>query len=165
MSEPVAPQAWCLFQVRSRAFGVPLENVAEIVAVDDLARLPLAPPRLLGLCVLRRDVIPVIELDAALPVESKLLDGKSVVLVLQGEHGHWGLRIDGEGTQVVEDDPEDPEATSDDEAVGARRWVRRGERTYTILDPEATWRDTRSELMGRYGSLAAPADAGAVEQG
>src|SRR5438874_1226602 len=59
---PQPPRAWCLFRCGRATLAVGLEAVAEVVEVERLVVLPHSPPRVLGLCALRREVIPVIGL-------------------------------------------------------------------------------------------------------
>ena len=144
-------QAWCLFQVRSRPHAVPLERVVEIVTVDHLARFPLGPRQLMGLFVLRRDVVPVLDLDPVPAGDPSYTEGKAVVLVLQTEHGMWGVRIDREGTLLVQGAPEPDEAAD----RGASSQGRRGRiandgKHYVIIDPEASWSETRASVVAHY---------------
>ncbi len=57
-----ARRAWYLFRSEGVPFAVGLEAVAEVVEADRPVRLPLCPPRVLGLCTVRRDVVPVVRL-------------------------------------------------------------------------------------------------------
>ena len=69
--------------LRGEGLAVRLESVAEVIWVERLTRFPLAPPQVLGLCTLRRDVIPVVLLDDVARSLRQAPDGKLVVLVLQ----------------------------------------------------------------------------------
>lgn len=150
--DPRPRPSWCLFQIEARPYAVGLESVAEIVEAESLVRLPLGSARILGLCNFRRDVVPVIALDAPASLASGggQAVGRPIILVLKAEPGTWGLRIDRGGTTVAEA----PLEESDDEpgrvepgAPVLRGTVWRGEVAHAVLDPEATWRSLREALQ------------------
>ena len=60
--EATAAQSWCLVRIDARPFAVALGAVVEIVEAEELVRLPLCSPQVLGLCTYRRDLLPVIAL-------------------------------------------------------------------------------------------------------
>jgi purine-binding chemotaxis protein CheW len=148
--EPPRPPArpWCLFRCGKVPYAVGLEAVAEVVEVDRLVGLPLSPPRVLGLCALRREVIPVVGLDRG-PAGPA---GRVLVLILRGARGIWGVRIDAEGTAVAEE-PLDPSVPGPD-GSGATflGTVRRDGPAHAAIDPEATWRSVREGVEQWYGS-------------
>ncbi len=155
MTQPepgVRPTAWCLFESASRLWAIPLENVAEIIAVDRLVRMPLCPPDLLGLCTLRREAIPVFW-----PVHdgssAGVLSPSHVVLILRVAQGLWGIPVLREGTVVHEDDqplgPANATGPEGSEADGDA--IVRGKLTYRILDPEAAWHEARRSIERWYG--------------
>jgi purine-binding chemotaxis protein CheW len=142
--------------------------VAEVVEVDRLVPLPLCPPRVLGLCSLRRKVIPVVGLGRAEAGPAGAPGPKVLVLVLRTARGTWGARIDGEGTAVAEE-PLDPDLPFEEGAgLTFLGTVRRDDLAYAVIDPEATWRDLRGGVEHWYGNPSgcratpAPPDAPAV---
>ena len=82
--------AWCLFRSGARPYAVRLDAVAEIVDADGLVRLPLSPPRVLGLFTLRRDVVPVLRMAEGQDDDPGGPDTKLVVLILRTEGGRLG---------------------------------------------------------------------------
>lgn len=141
---PARPaRAWCLFRCGPAAYALGLESVAEVVEVERLVGLPQSPPRVLGLCSLRREVVPVLSLDppgaapAAAPGERRL------VLIVRSVRGPWGVRIDGVGTVVAEAPLEAPAPPADGSGATFLGTVRRDEASYSVIDPVATWRDLR----------------------
>lgn len=52
----------CQFQRSAKTYSVPLADMLEISALTTLIPLPLAPPYVLGLCSLRSQVMPVIDM-------------------------------------------------------------------------------------------------------
>ena len=98
-------ESWCLFSSGAQRFAVRLGNVAEVTLVDRFVRLPLAHPRVVGLCTIRRDVIPVFRQEAqsesTAVVPSALFEPQALVLVLQTEWGKWGHLIESQDVSVV----------------------------------------------------------------
>ncbi len=72
--------------VAAAAFAVGLEAVAEVVEVERLVRLPQSPPHVLGLCALRRDVIPVVAVQRTAAEPSS----RFLVLILRTSQGGMG---------------------------------------------------------------------------
>ena len=145
--------AWCLFQSGARPYAVRLDAVAEIVDSDGLVRLPLSPPRVLGLFTLRRDVVPVLRMTEGRDDDTGGPDTKLVVLILRTEGGVWGIRVDRGTTVGVEETLHDPDAppSAEDGPEGPRTIVRGGT-AFAVVDPESAWREVRATIEGWYGS-------------
>lgn len=153
-------RAWCLFESLGGSYAVDLETVLEVLEVDELVRLPLRPPSIFGLCLLRRDVVPVVNVASGIELRdglaSAVAEGPQTVLVLAGEAGApIGVPIRRESTIVTGEPPDDwglalseaPDAL----APGADGWVRRGDATYTVIDPVRAWHDLRSSVKRWHG--------------
>jgi purine-binding chemotaxis protein CheW len=135
---------------------VALEAVMEVVEVERLVCLPQSPPQVLGLCTLRREVIPVIELDrSARDGKTQGAGSKLTVLILRTGRGRWGFPVNSEGTTVAEEElGEKPPAGLhvDGPSLGIMGAVRRGEKVYCVIDPEATWRFVRERVEDWYSN-------------
>ena len=140
-TRPARP--WCLFHSGSQPFAVGLESVAEVVEVDRLVRLPHGPPEVLGLCTLRREVVPVVALGR--PREEAAGHG-SLVLILKSPSGPWGLSASCDGTMLAEE-PLEPTGGGEGFTLGT---VRRGTTAHAAIDPEAAWRTVRESVERWY---------------
>lgn len=132
---------WCLFWSRAQPCAVPLQWVAEIIRDVRLTRLPLGPSPLVGLCALRRDVIPVFGLatpDGAAGQDRPA--GPTSVLVLRGGSGVWGYVVDDQGIELVSAPPS---------SVPAGDFTWEGT-TYSVVDPMASWSGLRSQVLRAY---------------
>jgi hypothetical protein len=151
---PRPTRHWCLFQGSRRAYAVGLESVEEVVELERLVRLPHSPPRVLGLCTLRREVLPVIGLDrddGASPEPT----GMRPVLILRTSRGTWAVQVAGEGTAVGEGALEGPCPPPEPRApwLTFLGTVRRGETVYAVIDPETTWKHVREGVETHYAGL------------
>ncbi|MDR3632474.1 MAG: chemotaxis protein CheW [Isosphaeraceae bacterium] len=132
---------WCIFRSRSRPCAVPLQWVAEVIRDLRLTRLPLGPAPLVGLCALRRDVIPVFDLAEGGAAEDRdRPEGPTSVLVLRSGSGVWGYLVDEQGIELAGAPPS---------AVSAGTLTWEGT-SYAIVDPPASWHALRSQVLSAY---------------
>lgn len=159
---------WCLFRSGATGYAIGLDSVAEVVEVDRLVRLPHSPPRVLGLCSLRREVIPVIGLNdpdaaPAPPSPPPAARAGLLVMILRTGQGTWAVLINAEGTIVAEEGLDAPAPAGSHLGPVFLGTVRRGEAVYAAIDPVATWQNVRQgvedwycDRMGRDTEAPAP---------
>lgn len=147
--DATAAQSWCLVRIATQPFAVALGAVAEIVEVEELVRLPLCSPWVLGLCAYRRDLLPVVALGRETAATTD--QGRPVVLIVRSEQGTWGIQIDRGGASVAEGPLNERGRLSPtpDGAViiGA---ITRGDAIHSAIDTEATWRNIRDAIERWY---------------
>ena len=149
--DATAVQAWCLVRIDARPFAVALNSVAEIVEAEELVRLALCSPRVLGLCTYHRDLLPVISFSEGPPTPPGPAQGRLLIMILRSEHGTWGIRIDRGGTVVAEGPLDDPgAATAGPGGAVVIGSITRGETTHAAIDAEATWRNARDTIERWY---------------
>lgn len=73
------------FELAGERFAVPMAPVQEIIRLPEVARLPLAPPGLLGLANLRGRVLPLFSLRRLLDLPEPVAHDSARALVIQGE--------------------------------------------------------------------------------
>jgi purine-binding chemotaxis protein CheW len=149
--EATSAHSWCLFAIEGRPFAVVLAAVAEVVEAEQLVRLPLCSPRVLGLCTYRRDLLPVIALGPAPAVPTNVAHRQHVVLILRSEHGSWGIQVDRGGATVAQGPMDEagsyPTAPDGAVVIGS---ILRGEVFHSVIDTEATWRNVREAIECWY---------------
>ena len=157
---PSAPKrAWCVFRSGNMDFAVDLESVIEVFEVERMIRLPLRAPGVLGLCLIRREVIPVVSLrptsEPAHPQEAT----QSVLVLTAGPNNLWGIAVQRADTAVVETEMDGWGSQPTGEGPGARGWVRRGESLHLLIDPTQAWKELRASIERWYGLADAAAQA------
>lgn len=136
-----------VFELLGRKFGFQLGNVAEIIRVPNLARMPLSPRSLLGLANNNGVVLPVIDLRRLLGLPDAALDASARVIVIARASpiGYIVDRIDGlvslPAEQLEKSDAGAGPAVMDGVIKGAE-----GDSTVKILDPSRILRDEFNQL-------------------
>ena len=125
------------FFLNNRAYGLPLQHVAEITPFRELNKLPHMPRSVEGILDLRGRVVPVVNLRVrmSLPPLDDLKTGTILVLDLAGTA--TGLLVD--AVDAVVNVPEEDIVTASPLLAGADgAWVEgfivQGERVVTLLD-------------------------------
>jgi purine-binding chemotaxis protein CheW len=168
-ADATARRAWYLFRSEGSPFAVGLEAVAEVVEADRPVRLPLCSPRVLGLCTVRRDVVPVIRLAGRREDEPRDPPRRLIVLILRTAQGPWGIHIDEGGTVVAEASPEVADGPADDVGPAPPGSLRLNGAAHAVVDAEAAWRDARRDIAAHYRDASRTPDpafetpGGAVE--
>ena len=85
----------CSVRVGTTLFGIPIQNILEIVGSARPQPIPLAPGFVAGLIHYRGDVLTTVSLRYLLDLPPR--DGKQDVLVLESEAGCFGLQVDSVG--------------------------------------------------------------------
>lgn len=141
-AEAVDPErTFVAFRLSTEEFGVPIENVREILRVTEITRVPHAPPYIRGVTNVRGRILPVVEIRTrvGLPPLSPTPDSRIVVLEVGTRT--LGLLVDG-GARVakarqsqIEPPPEEIVSERSDYVRGV---AKRAEGLLILLDPERT---------------------------
>src|SRR5512145_2511345 len=92
---PAAPALRaCLFSLSGSTFAVEVRHAREVVDVEDLTPVPLAPLALRGVTNLRGYILPVLDARPLLGMRPQPIVRGSRVLVLAGSAGQVGIAID-----------------------------------------------------------------------
>jgi purine-binding chemotaxis protein CheW len=83
MAEPA--RRYLTFRAAGRLYALPAEEIAEVIRLPAVARVPQSPESLMGLANLRGSVLPVASLSRLLGREESKLDGASRAIVLRSE--------------------------------------------------------------------------------
>ncbi len=72
----------CLVTLGGEIFAVDVERVREVVVFEEITRVPLAPPPVLGVANLRGEVLPIVDVRRLLGVASRRPQRFTKALVL-----------------------------------------------------------------------------------
>ncbi len=84
-----------IFRLGREEFGVPIEQVKEVTATPDIARMPRTPVFLRGVASIRGDIIAIMDLEARFKI-GQMTDEEirqSYTLVLEGEGYTMGMVV------------------------------------------------------------------------
>ena len=88
-------ERYCVFQDGDDWYGIPALAVSSVVPVPTITQIPLSDPVLEGICHIRNEFLPVINLQSlAQSHYATLASSEQQLLVLLGPTGRWGLLID-----------------------------------------------------------------------
>lgn len=85
----------CTFRVGDHRFAVTSDAVAEVLSARPVARVPLAPPGVLGLVHLRGRIVPILDPAVRLGIAAAAHRPVAAHVVLRGADDTWcGLAVD-----------------------------------------------------------------------
>ncbi len=99
----MADARFLTFRTNERLYAVPAEQVAEVIRLPELARVPQAPKGLLGLANLRGDILPVASLSGLLGMAERH-EPATRAIVLEGGAAPVALAVDVVDALVTVDD-------------------------------------------------------------
>ena len=107
------------FRVRDTVFGLPVEQVAEIIRVVAITPVPSPHPEVLGTINLRGAAVPILDLGVALGLGGSAVSLRMFVVIAE---------VEGETIGVLADDVEDVVAIDDSRVRESRAY--NGEGTF-----------------------------------
>jgi purine-binding chemotaxis protein CheW len=132
-------QQLCTFFLDGRFFGVPVQQVQEVIRYQEMARVPLVPAVISGLINLRGQIVTAIDLRTRLGMDERNADQLPMNVVVRTDDAAVSLLVDeiGDVLEVGEDTFERPPETLD----GISREMIRGvhklpDRLLLVLDIE-----------------------------
>lgn len=141
-NETVDPErSFVSFRLGREEFGVPIETVREILRVDEITRVPHAPPYIRGVTNVRGRILPVVEIRTRIGLPPLEPGPDSRIVVLEVGARTLGLLVDGEArvakakASQIEPPPEEIVSARSDYVSGV---AKRPEGLLIILDPERT---------------------------
>lgn len=97
---------YVLFELMGTTYAVPTTQIREIEMVEEITRVPNAPPFVEGVIYLRGRVIPVVDLRARFGFPKADYTVRSRIIIIQLEEREVGLVVD-TARQVVRLRPQD----------------------------------------------------------
>jgi purine-binding chemotaxis protein CheW len=82
------------FAIEDEIYGIPIENIKEIISVPDITPVPLTTDYIKGIINFRGEVIPVVDVRARFNKPEKEYDELSCIIVIEYEDSVLGLIVD-----------------------------------------------------------------------
>lgn len=140
----------CLFTLGAGTFAVDVHRVREVVVLDEVTPVPLAPPHVVGVANLRGEVLTLVEARHLLGLPPRPAGRVLHALVLTGDGGPVALVIDEVvGLEAFEDVVPLAEGVRGRYGPWTRGLLRRGDRAATWLDADTLVAALRPAAEGR----------------
>lgn len=106
-------QQFCTFFLQNQCFGVPVEQVQEVIRYQEMTRVPLGPNVVQGLINLRGQIVMAIDLRRRLGMQERSQSQLPMNVVVRTEDGAVSFLVDeiGDVIQVERDTLEAPPET------------------------------------------------------
>ena len=106
-------QQFCTFLLKDYCFGIPVEQVQEVIQYQETTRVPLVPEVIRGLINLRGQIVMAIDLRRRLRIEDRPDGMLPVNVVVRTQEGPVSLLADsiGDVVEVEEESFEHPPQT------------------------------------------------------
>ena len=106
-------QQFCTFFLQDHFFGVPVDQVQEVIRYQEMTRVPLVPPVIRGLINLRGQIVRAIDLRRRMGMKDRRDSELPMNIVVRTPEGAISLLADsvGDVVEVDEETFERPPAT------------------------------------------------------
>lgn len=145
--EAVSCEKYCIVRKGELWFSVPAFMVREITLAENMVPVPGTPEILAGLCYLRSEFVPVLDLPTLSPEGHAPASRAEQLLVMSSAQGPWGLVVD----EVESLEPLDVSVTGDPRSDDTWSAAVMGssshrDRVVHVLDPNALYRAAENAL-------------------
>lgn len=93
-------QQFCTFLLKDAFFGIPVEQVQEVIQCQEMTTVPLVPEVIRGLINLRGQIVMAVDLRRQLHIEERPLEMAPVNVVVRSQEGPVSLLVDSIGDVV-----------------------------------------------------------------
>ena|SRR5579871_5488734 len=106
-------QQFCTFFLQDQLFGVPVQQVQEVIRYQEMTRVPLVPPVIRGLINLRGQIVMAIDLRRRFAMEDRRGSQLPMNVVVRTDDGAVSFLVDeiGDVLEVDQDSFERPPET------------------------------------------------------
>jgi purine-binding chemotaxis protein CheW len=143
-------QQFCTFFVDRQFFGVPVQQVQEVIRYQEMTRVPLVPPVIRGLINLRGQIVIAVDLRRRLKASDRAGDQLPMNVVVRTSDGAVSLLVDEIGDVLeVQDEALEPVPET---LQGAARALIRGvyklpKHLLLILDTEKAVNGVEADVL------------------
>ena len=90
----MATQQFCTFFLKNQFFGVPVNEVQEVIRYQEMTRVPLVPPVIRGLINLRGQIVMALDLRRRFEMEARPDSDLPMNVVVRTDDGPVSLLVD-----------------------------------------------------------------------
>ncbi len=157
MLNSTAEPTFCVFRRGPSWLALPALSVQEVLPCPDMVFVPGTPATFVGMCHVRSEFIPVLNLDSVLATRSHSSD--QIMLILEDVDGAWGILVDEVSSLQQLEISDAPETTAcDSETVVSESvvigWATSGERVIRVLEQPRIRRAAEQELLTHWQTSA-----------
>lgn len=96
----VTTQQFCTFSLKEQLFGIPVQQVQEVIRYQQTTRVPLVASVIRGLINLRGQIVMAVDLGRRLGMKERNFDTEPVNIVVRTQEGPVSLLVDSIGDVV-----------------------------------------------------------------
>jgi len=151
-SRTVGSPTHCVFRHGTSWLAIPATAVREVMPRPEMVSVPGTTSTFVGLCHVRSEFVPVLNLASVLPHGDR--SDEQIMLVLEDTDGPWALLVDEVASlQPLEtsDAPESDALKSSSAVIG---WATYGESVIQVLDQSRIRQFAEQELAVRWQSVS-----------
>jgi purine-binding chemotaxis protein CheW len=113
-------EQFCTFYLKDQFFGLPVQQVQEVIRYQEMTRVPLAPEVIRGLINLRGQIVLAVDLRRRLGMEGRSEAELPMNVVVRTDEGVVSLLVDeiGDVLEVAEEGFEPPPGNASAEVRG-----------------------------------------------
>lgn len=156
---PVVSDKHCVFRVGTAWFSLLATSVREVTMTPDLVPVPGSHALLAGLCHLRNEFVPVVDLDPLVGGVANHRKAAGKMIVLSGTAGNWALLVDEMIALESLETLINPDARSSDSgAIAIIGTATFRDQVVRVLDPNSLYRRAEELLRSCWSNLSQPLD-------
>lgn len=140
----------CVFRRGSSWLALPAVAVREALPRPDMVSVPGTPKTFVGLCHVRSEFIPVLNLDSVLCIDVRSDD--QIMLILDDADGPWGVLVDEVSTLQALEMSDAPETDVVDDSRVVVGWATFGDTVIQVLDQARIRQYAEHELSTMWQS-------------
>lgn len=144
MSAGGGPLRLCTFVVGDLLLGLPVDDVSEVVRVEQVTPVPLAPPSVVGLLNLRGHIVPAVDARRRFGLPPRTVDEQHSHVIVRGLGEQVSLVVD-RASDVVTVSPAECEDVPESVSPSIRRLLtsayQRHGALLLVLDPQVVLSD------------------------
>lgn len=134
----MASRQFCTFFLKQQFFGVPVQEVQEVIRYQEMTRVPLVPAVIRGLINLRGQIVTAVDLRRRFGMEERSESELPMNVVVRTDEGPVSFLVDeiGDVLEVEEDSFERPPETMKNGRELVKGVYKLQERLLLVLDTE-----------------------------